>query len=54
MSLEDLEEISHRIALRTIEVSGADVSSVAPDMTNLATFIDTRTARAPVNGRDGG
>ncbi|HUZ55857.1 MAG TPA: hypothetical protein VMU94_25435, partial [Streptosporangiaceae bacterium] len=33
--LQDLEEISRRIALRVIETSGADVSSVALDMTSF-------------------
>jgi transposase len=49
--LQDLEEISRRIALRVIETSGADVSSVALDMTNFATFIDTANGKAPVAQR---
>ncbi len=51
VSLEDLEEISRRIALRIIEVSGVDVSSVALDMTNFATFIGTANGKAPVAQR---
>ena len=51
VSLEDLEDISRRIALRIIEVSGVDVSSVALDMTNFATFIDTANGKAPVAQR---
>ena len=51
VSLEDLEEISRRIALRIIEVSGVDVSSVALDMTNFATFIDQANGKAPVAQR---
>jgi transposase len=51
VSLEDLEEISRRIALRIIEASGVDVSSVALDMTNFATFIDTANGKAPVAQR---
>jgi len=51
VSLENLEEISRRIALRIIEASGVDVSSVALDMTNFATFIDTANGRAPVAQR---
>jgi transposase len=51
VSLEDLEEISRRIALRIIGTSGVDVSSVAPDMTNFATFIDTANGKAPVAQR---
>jgi transposase len=51
VTLEQLEEISHRIALRVVEVSGADCSSVALDMTNFATFIDTGNEKAPVAQR---
>ena len=51
VSLEDLEDISRRIALRIIEVSGVDVSSVALDMTNFATFIDTANGKATVAQR---
>ena len=51
VTLEDLEEISRRIAVRLVEVSGADVSSVALDMTNFATFIATGNGRTPVAQR---
>jgi hypothetical protein len=46
-----LEEISRRIAVRLVEVSGVDVSSVALDMTNFATFIDTGNPKAPIAQR---
>src|ERR1700735_4232322 len=49
--LEDLEEISRRIALRIVDLSGLDCSSVALDMTNFATFIDTGNDKAPVAQR---
>jgi transposase len=49
--LEQLEEISQGIALRLIEASGVDTSSVALDMTNFATFIATSNERAPVAQR---
>jgi transposase len=49
--LEQLEEISQAIALRLIEASGVDTSSVALDMTNFATFIATSNAKAPVAQR---
>ena len=49
--LQDLEEISRRIAARIVETSGVDVSSVALDMTNFATFIDTGNEKAPVAQR---
>jgi transposase len=51
VSLEQLEQASERIAARIIEVSGADVSSVALDMTNFATFIATANGRAPIAQR---
>jgi transposase len=51
VALEDLEEISRRIAVRIVEASGADCSSVALDMTNFATFIDTGNDRAPIAQR---
>jgi transposase len=49
--LKDLEEISHRIALRIVDLAGLDCSSVALDMTNFATFIDTGNSKAPVAQR---
>jgi transposase len=51
VSPPQLEEISRRIALRLVEASGADISSVALDMTNFATFIDTGNGKAPVAQR---
>jgi transposase len=49
--LEKLEEISHRIALRIVQAYGLNCSSVALDMTNFATFIDTSNGRAPLAQR---
>jgi transposase len=49
--LDELEEISRRIALRLVGASGVDVSSVALDMTSFATFIDTGNKKAPVAQR---
>ena len=46
ISLEQLEQASEKIAARVVQVSGADVSSVALDMTNFATFIATANGRA--------
>jgi transposase len=51
VTLEQLEQASEQIAARIIEVSGADVSSVALDMTNFATFIATGNGKAPVAQR---
>jgi transposase len=51
VTLEQLEEISRRIALRVVEVSGVDCSSVALDMTSFATFTGTGNEKAPVAQR---
>src|ERR1022692_3993965 len=51
VTLGQLEEISRRIALRVVEVSGVNCSSVALDMTNFATFIDTGNGKAPIAQR---
>jgi transposase len=51
VTLEQTEEISRKIAVRIVEASGVDVSSVALDMTNFATFIDTGNAKAPIAQR---
>ena len=48
---EDLAESSRRIAARIVETSGVDCSSVALDVTNFATFIDTANGRAPIAQR---
>jgi transposase len=49
--LEALEEISRRIAVRIAGEFGLDCSSVALDMTNFATFIDTGNQKAPIAQR---
>src|SRR6266540_591585 len=51
VTLEQLEEISQAIAVRIVDAFGLDCSSVALDMTNFATFIDTGNAKAPVAQR---
>ena len=51
VSLEQLQEASEKIAARIVEVSGVDVSSVALDMTNFATFIATSNGKAPIAQR---
>src|SRR5271166_5577379 len=51
VTLEQLGEISRKIAVRIVETSGVDVSSVALDMTNFATFIATANGKAPVAQR---
>ena len=49
--LEQLEEISRAIAVRIVQASGVDCSSVALDMTNFATFIGSGNGKAPVAQR---
>jgi transposase len=51
VTLEELEEISRRIAVRMAAAYELDTSSVALDMTNFATFIDTGNGKAPVAQR---
>jgi transposase len=51
VTLEQLEQISRTIAVRIVERSGVDCSSVALDMTNFATFIATGNGKAPVAQR---
>ena len=51
VTLEQLEEISRKIAARIVQSAGVDCSSVALDMTNFATFIGTANGKAPVAQR---
>ena len=51
VTLDQLEQASRQIAVEIVEASGVDVSSVALDMTNFATFIATGNGRAPVAQR---
>ncbi len=46
-----LQDISARLATRMITMFDLDVSSVALDMTNFATYIDTTNPRAPIAQR---
>ncbi|MET3807510.1 transposase [Nakamurella sp. UYEF19] len=46
-----LQDISTRIAAKMIEVFALDTSSVALDMTNFATYIDTTNDKAPLAQR---
>ncbi len=47
VTLKQLEQISQAIALRIVDLFALDCSSVALDMTNFATFIDTANQKAP-------
>jgi transposase len=51
VTAEQLEQISQAIAVRIAGLFGLDCSSVALDMTNFATFIDTGNGKAPVAQR---
>src|SRR5512135_3512836 len=49
--LDALPRIEQKLALAACARSGLDTSSVALDMTNFATFIDTGNGRAPIAQR---
>ena len=51
VTLEQLAGISQKIAVRIVQSAGVDVSSVALDMTNFATFIGTANGKAPIARR---
>ena len=51
ITAEQMEQASRQIAARIVQVSGVDVSSVALDMTNFATFIATGNGRAAIAQR---
>ena len=51
VTLEQLEQASRAIAVRIVQATGVDCSSVALDMTNFATFIDTGNQKAPIAQR---
>ncbi len=51
VALEQMDEISRMIAVRIVEASGVDCSSVALDMADFATFIATGNGKAPVAQR---
>lgn len=51
VSQADLVEIERRLALRIVELFGLDTASVALDMTNFATYIDSTNVKAPIAQR---
>ncbi|MGH3124802.1 MAG: IS1634 family transposase, partial [Streptosporangiaceae bacterium] len=51
VTLGQLEQASQAIAVRIVQATGVDCSSVALDMTNFATFIDTGNQKAPIAQR---
>jgi hypothetical protein len=54
VTLDQLEEISRKIAVKIVQSAGVDVSSVALDMTNFATDADTGNGKAPIAHRAAG
>jgi len=51
VTLAQLAEIEQRIALAVIERFGLDISALALDMTNFATYIDSTNDKAPIAAR---
>jgi transposase len=51
VSPEDLARIEHRIALAMVATFDLDICSLALDMTNFATYIDTTNDHAPIAAR---
>jgi transposase len=51
VTVEQLDQVSQAIAARIVGLFGLDCSSVALDMTNFATFIDTANPKAPIAQR---
>ena len=51
VTLTELAEIESRLALAMIATFGLDVSALALDMTNFATYIDTGNDKAPIAQR---
>ncbi len=51
ITVEQLEQASQAIAVKIVQGSGIDCSSVALDMTNFATFIATANGKAPIAQR---
>jgi transposase len=51
VTVDELVAIEQALALRIIERFGVDISALALDMTNFATYIDTGNAKAPIAAR---
>lgn len=51
VTVEELIRVEHRLALGMIEQFGLDTSSLALDMTNFATYIDSTNDKAPIAQR---
>ena len=51
VSPDQLAAIEHRLALAMVGTFGVDISALALDMTNFATYIDTTNDKAPIAAR---
>lgn len=51
VTLDELAAIEQTLALRAVTRFGVDISALALDMTNFATYIDTGNAKAPIAAR---
>src|SRR5680860_1229128 len=51
ITLEQLAQIEQQLAVRMIETFNLDISALALDMTNFATYIDTTNDKAPIAQR---
>jgi transposase len=51
VTLDELAGIEQTLALRTVTRFGVDISALALDMTNFATYIDTGNDKAPIAAR---
>ena len=51
LSLEELAEVEERIAVAMVTEFGLDISALALDMTNFATYIDSANEAAPIAQR---
>ncbi len=54
VTLDQLAEIEQLVAVRMIELFALDISALALDMTNFATYIDSGNAKAPIAQRGKG
>lgn len=51
ITLKQLAQVEQALAVRMIETFGLDISALALDMTNFATYLDTSNDRAPIAQR---
>ena len=51
ITLKQLAQVEQALAVRMIETFGLDISGLALDMTNFATYLDTGNDRAPIAQR---